>query len=453
MMISGRYHTAYISAYDMPEGLSDEGEKRLKIKTAKMRYEDVLALPAPAHLKPVRQRLIFRLLLFLLSVWDLWMTRFSYRMIGMEQLGKGEPCLVLMNHSSFIDLKIAARLMCTRPFHIVCTADGFVGKRWLMRRIGCIPTRKFMTDVTLVRDMIYATQELKSSILMFPEASYSFDGTQTPLPDSIGKCLKLLKVPVVMIRTHGAFARDPLYNNLQLRKVRVSADVEYLLSVQDIAEKSPQELNDILQEKFTFDYFRWQQDNKIRIKEPFRADGLNRMLYKCPCCKTEGQMLGQGTKILCKQCGKTYELTEYGYLSAAEKECSDFTHIPDWYKWERACVRQELLDGTYHLEVPVAIYIMVNTDSIYQVGEGILTHTKEGFHLTGCDGKLDYRQEPLASYSLYSDFYWYEIGDVISIGDGHTQYYCFPQDSGDIVAKARLAAEELYKLVKRQNAG
>lgn len=453
MMISGRYHTAYISAYDMPEGLSDEGEKRLKIKTAKMRYEDVLALPAPAHLKPVRQRLIFRLLLFLLSVWDLWMTRFSYRMIGMEQLGKGEPCLVLMNHSSFIDLKIAARLMCTRPFHIVCTADGFVGKRWLMRRIGCIPTRKFMTDVTLVRDMIYATQELKSSILMFPEASYSFDGTQTPLPDSIGKCLKLLKVPVVMIRTHGAFARDPLYNNLQLRKVRVSADVEYLLSVQDIAEKSPQELNDILQEKFTFDYFRWQQDNKIRIKEPFRADGLNRMLYKCPCCKTEGQMLGQGTKILCKQCGKTYELTEYGYPSAAEKECSDFTHIPDWYKWERACVRQELLDGTYHLEVPVAIYIMVNTDSIYQVGEGILTHTKEGFHLTGCDGKLDYRQEPLASYSLYSDFYWYEIGDVISIGDGHTQYYCFPQDSGDIVAKARLAAEELYKLVKRQNAG
>ncbi len=437
----------------MPEGLSDEGKKRLKIKTAKMRYEDVLALPAPAHLKPVRQRLIFRLLLFLLSVWDLWMTRFSYRMIGMEQLGKGEPCLVLMNHSSFIDLKIAARLMCTRPFHIVCTAGGFVGKRWLMRRIGCIPTRKFMTDVTLVRDMIYATQELKSSILMFPEASYSFDGTQTPLPDSIGKCLKLLKVPVVMIRTHGAFARDPLYNNLQLRKVRVSADVEYLLSVQDIAEKSPQELNDILQEKFTFDYFRWQQDNKIRIKEPFRADGLNRMLYKCPCCKTEGQMLGQGTKILCKQCGKTYELTEYGYLSAAEKECSDFTHIPDWYKWERACVRQELLDGTYHLEVPVAIYIMVNTDSIYQVGEGILKHTKEGFHLTGCDGKLDYRQEPLASYSLYSDFYWYEIGDVISIGDGHTQYYCFPQDSGDIVAKARLAAEELYKLARRQNAG
>ncbi len=333
-----------------------------------------------------------------------------------------------------------------------------------MRLIGCIPTRKFMMDVTLVRDMVYAVRELKSSILMFPEASYSFDGTQTPLPESLGKCLKLLKVPVVMIRTNGAFARDPLYNNLQLRKVRVSAEVEYLLSPEEIARKSPQELNDILQEKFTFDYFRWQQENKIRVAEPFRADGLNRMLYKCPRCRTEGRMQGQGTKIVCRQCGETYELTEYGYLQAHEDQGTEsasgaetetcgqlrFTHIPDWYRWERECVRQELEAGTYRLEVPVAIYMLVNMDCVYQVGEGTLVHTKEGFHLTGCDGRLDYRQEPMASYSLYSDFYWYEIGDVICIGDARAQYYCFPQNCGDIVAKTRLATEELYKLTQRK---
>ena len=338
----------------------------MKIKTVKMGYEDVLALPVPMHEKPIRQRLIFRIILLLLSMWDLWMTRFTYRTDGLEKLGRDEPCLVLMNHSSFIDLKIASRLLVTRPFHIICTSDGFVGKRWLMRLIGCIPTRKFMMDVTLVRDMVYAVKELKSSILMFPEASYSFDGTQTPLPESLGKCLKLIKVPVVMIRTTGAFARDPLYNNLQLRKVRVSAEVEYLLSPEDIAIKSPQELNDILREKFTFDYFKWQQENKIRVAEPFRADGLNRMLYKCPRCKTEGQMLGQGTKIGCRCCGGTYELTEYGYLQAVEDAAAtataatsvaemaadaeaglaaevtaatggqlQFTHIPDWYRWER----------------------------------------------------------------------------------------------------------------------
>ena len=61
-------------------------------------------------------------------------------------------------------------------------------------------------------------------------------------------------------------------------------------------------------------------------------------------------------------------------------------------------------------------------------------------------GKLDYTQKPSASYSLYSDYYWYEIGDMICIGNSQVLYYCFPTEGKDVVAKTRLAAEELYKL-------
>ena len=93
--------------------------------------------------------------------------------------------------------------------------------------------------------------------------------------------------------------------------------------------------------------------------------------------------------------------------------------------------------------------MLVDTKSLYTVGEGRLVHDTDGFHLTGCDGKLDYRQIPEASYSLYSDYYWYELGDMICIGDQRALYYCFPQENGDIVAKTRLAAEELYQLKKR----
>ena len=49
-------------------------------------------------------------------------------------------------------------------------------------------------------------------------------------------------------------------------------------------------------------------------------------------------------------------------------------------------------------------------------------------------------------YSLYSDFYWYEIGDMISIGNEKVQYYCFPQNSENVVARTRLATEEMYKM-------
>ncbi len=419
----------------------------MKIKNKPLSYEEVLALPKQEHIPPKRPALFFRWLLKTLSAGDLKATEFTYQTHGMERLGKDEPALFLMNHSSFIDLKIASTILYPRPFNIICTSDGFVGKDFLMRQLGCIPTKKFITDTTLVRDMLHTVNELKDSILMYPEASYTFDGTATPLPESVGKLLKMLKVPVVMIRTHGAFLRDPLYNMLQLRHVRVSADMTYVLSPADIEEKSIPQLNAALAELFTFDNFKEQQENGIKVTEPFRADGLNRVLYKCPVCQKEGLMEGKGTTLTCHGCGSVWELMETGFLRA--KDGHDvFTSVPDWYAWERSEVRNELLSGTYRLDIPVLIRMLVDTKCLYTVGEGRLVHTVEGFHLTGCEGKLDFKTTPAVSYSLYSDYYWYELGDMICIGDHKTLYYCFPLEEGDVVAKTRLAAEELYKIYK-----
>lgn len=263
---------------------------------------------------------------------------------------------------------------------------------------------------------------------------------------SLGKCLKLLKVPLVIVQANGAFSYDPLYNGLQLRKVNVSADVTYVLSKEEIAEKSVDELNEIINEYFSFDQFKWQQENKIKINEPFRADGLNRILYKCPHCLTEGKMVGKGTTIKCEHCHNEYELTEYGFLRSLTGD-SIFTHIPDWYKWERQCVKEEVINKTYLLDTEVDIYMLVDTKCLYQVGVGKLTHSADGFNLEGCDGRIKYFQKPGSLYSLNSDFFWYEIGDVIGIGDSTARYYCIPKNKKDVVAKARLAQEEIYKIL------
>ena len=104
-------------------------------------------------------------------------------------------------------------------------------------------------------------------------------------------------------------------------------------------------------------------------------------------------------------------------------------------------------EGTYHPQMDVDIGMMVDYKAIYMVGSGTLTHSEEGFHLIGCDGKLEYTQGALACYSLYSDYYWYSIADVVCIGNADALYYCFPKD-GTPVAKTRMAAEELYKMKK-----
>ena len=419
----------------------------MKTVTKKSTYEKVMGMQRTKHRKPLRPLFLIQILIRLLSFYDLLPTKFTYDKHGMEKIGKKEPCLILMNHSSFIDLEIASHIFFPKRYGIVTTSDGFVGPlmRILMPLLGCIPTQKFVSDVSLIRDIQYMLKEKKTSVLMYPEASYSFDGTATPLPRKMGILLKKLGVPVVTVITQGAFARQPLYNGLKKRKVKVHADVTCLFTAEDLKAMSVAELDKKLDEAFGFDNFRWQQENKVVIDEPFRADGLNRILYKCPHCNAEGKTEGKGTKLICRNCGAEYELTELGYLQA---DNAIFTHVPDWYRWEREEVRKELEAGTYKLDVDVDIAMMVNYNAIYMVGQGHLTHTVDGFHLTGCDGKLEYTQGPLSCYSLYSDYYWYEIDDMICIGNHDAVYYCFPKGGGDVVAKTRLAAEELYKMKK-----
>ena len=87
-----------------------------------------MRLAEQPHKKPARQSTVMRALMKFLAGFDLRAVDFSYETVGMERIGKNEPCMILMNHSSFIDLEIAAHLLADREYHIVCTRDGFVGK-------------------------------------------------------------------------------------------------------------------------------------------------------------------------------------------------------------------------------------------------------------------------------------------------------------------------------------
>ena len=428
----------------------------MKTTIKKLDFDKVMALPRPERKLPRKPGMFWRCLIRFLCIFGMMGTKFTYETERMELLEKDEPCLILMNHTCFQDMEVAYRIMFPRPMNIVASNDGFIGffglMEWLMRTIGCIPTQKFVSDVRLVKDMDYCFKTLKSSVLMYPEASYSFDGTATTMPAKMGILLKKHDVPVVMIQTFGAFGRNPLYNELKIRRhVPITAKATLLYTREEIREKSVRELSEGIQKAFGFDNFRWQQEQRLKIHQDFRADGLHRILYKCAHCGAEGKMDGRGTGITCGSCGKRWELTELGQLQAAEGE-TEIAHIPDYYRWEREQVRQEILGGRYKLDVEVDIAMQVDYKAIYKVGKGHLVHDTDGFRLTGCDGRLDYSQKPMAHYSLYADYYWYELGDVICVGDADTHYFCFPPESVS-VAKIRLAAEEMYKLYKSRMLG
>lgn len=425
----------------------------MKTSFVKMDYDKVMAKPRLARKMPRKINLFWKCLIRFLSIFGMMGTNFRYETEGFEKIGKDEPCLILMNHSSFLDMQIIYRIFFPKPISLVCSSDAFVGlyglMEWVMRSIGAFPTQKFVSDLRLVQDMDYCLKKLRSNVVMFPETCYSFDGTSTTLPQKMGILLKKFGVPVIMVETFGAFSRNPLYNELQVRKnVDVTAKAYVLYTPEEIREKSVRELSEGVEKAFGFDHYRWQQENQIVIDAPFRADGLHRVLYKCAHCGEEGKMLGKGTAVTCGACGKRYELTPLGKLEASEG-ITEIDHIPDYYRWERQQVRKDILEDRYHLDCDVDIVMIVDNKFFYSVGEGRLIHDKTGFTLTGCDGRLRYRQPPQVSYGLFVDFYWYETGDIVSIGDTEIHYFCFPKN-GEPVAKMRLATEEMYKLYKEK---
>lgn len=421
----------------------------MKLKVSEKSYDEVMALPPRKREKPKTPTFFWRSVTKILSAPALIRTHFKSKKTGMEKLGKNEPALFLMNHSSFIDVEIMASMLYPRKINIVTTSDAFIGLDWLLRQVGCMPTNRFTADTRLVRDILYAVRKKKNSLVLFPEAGYTLDGTHTEMGNIMGKLIKFLNIPVVMIKTEGAFHHDPIYNGLQIRMNKVSATMTYLLSKEDILGMTPEEINAVIDKEFDYDHFRWQKENKVKIDAKTRADYLEKILYKCPSCKAEGRTEGRGTRLLCHACGKSYTMDEYGQMRA-DRGITEFSHIPDWSRWERECVKEEILRGEYSLDTEVDIIMSRDTKSLYRVGTGRLTHGERGFILEGCEGKLYYRHKPLVSHSIYADFHWFEIGDMIAVGNPDTMYYCFPKDKSVSVLKARFAAEEIYRIKKAE---
>ena len=394
--------------------------------------------------KPAKP-ILFWLAKGIISFPDLKKRKAKITKIGMEEI-KDKPYLLLANHASLVDLNLMLKATHPYPCINVMSLEGFNTYTYpLMRALGVLGKRKFIQDINLIRNIRYTVNKLKIPFVLFPEARYSLDGCGSYIPPSLASLAKSLKVPVVMLRIRGNFVTSPQWNKKN-KGIYVEAEMERILTPEQLSLLSDEEIFKILKDNFTYDDYKWQYDNKLAMKSKNRALNIHKILYKCPHCGAESKMEGKGIHLTCHACGKKWEMDEFGQLKALEGE-TEYPHIPDWYSWERDCVRKEIEDGTYLLDTDVDIGIQVNLDGICMIGKGHLTHDANGFHLTGADGALDYTQSPVASHTLYADYYWYEIGDVIGIGNNEFSYFCFPE--ADVsVTKARLATEELYKLLK-----
>ena len=394
---------------------------------------------------PIRQPLLFTGLIWVLSKILTADKEYKVEKIGME--GLKPPYMVLSNHMHFIDFELGAQA--TFPYRVnnVVSIDGYYRRPILLEMIGAIATRKYTTDLHLIRSI---SKVLKRGdiLCMYPEARYSPSGFTSYIPETVGMLIKRNKVPVVAILHRGNYLYAPFWNYRNKRKVPLHTTATLILTPEQIEKMTVEEINTAVKTALTYDEYKYQEENGILIKEEYRAEGLHKILYQCPHCMTESKMNSKGTEIFCEECGKRWTLREDGKLQASVGE-TEFERVPDWFLWERQQVKDQIENGTYSYEDEVEVFSLPRCWKFEKLGNAKVRHTRdEGFVLEGEYNGAAYKVQrmPAQMNSLHVeyDYCYIKPFDCFDISTENDSFYCYPTKK-NVITKLAFATEILYE--------
>ena len=364
------------------------------------------------------------------------------------------PHLILANHGAFNDFYMLFKGVKSWRINYVVAIDAHNDNfafNWLLRQIGSIPKRKFISDLNLMKNLKYALHSLKDHAVIYPEARYSLDGTTSYLPPSLGKLVKFLKVPVSVIMLKGNYVSDPQWNKYKQNKMPMEADIKEIISLEEVSTLSVDEINERIKENFVYDDWKWLRESGNKIKYKNRAFNLNALLYQCPNCKTEFKMQGEGTTLTCLECGKKWEMQENGELVANDGN-TEFKYIPDWFSWQKQNVHEEVFSGKYKMEADCEVFTLPGSKGFVVQKNGKFYQDSEktvlNVNLYGEDKVIEYSGTSLES--VHIEYRYQCKGDMLDFSIQGDSIWMHPYARKDIITKVSLATEEIRELA-RQN--
>ncbi|MDR0849925.1 MAG: hypothetical protein LBN07_00360 [Christensenellaceae bacterium] len=391
------------------------------------------------------------------SLWSIWFIGLMSRILLRKQKRKLEkfnmeglkpPYLMLCNHNQFMDFEIAALATFPRRMNSVASLDAYVVYPPLIRNIGSIPKRKFTNNTMIIRQIKHTLTKYKNITTLYPEARYNPSGATAKMPDSLYKMIKLLGLPVVVLKMLGHHLQYPDWADKK-RKVPVYASMTQVLSTSDIKTKKIDEIKQIVLGAFEYNDYDYQLKNNIKITEPFRAEGLHKILYQCKSCGQEFGMTSEDSFLRCNKCSQEWQLRTDGQL---EDRSGKTLSIPEWYDWEREQVKEQIMTGAYKFEEEnMLAFSMPHPKKMIPIGSVNFRHDNSGFKVSGSFNGQDFEivKEPLENYAVHVEYStpFLKRHDIVSFSDNNDSYF-FVSKTPERIQKISLATEELYEQVK-----
>lgn len=360
------------------------------------------------------------------------------------------PYILISTHASMLDFYMALCLTFPHRVYWISTVEEFIPRFFIFRRIGVLAKRKFTNDPKGAMRYLEVLNK-KKILVIYPEARYSFTGEVERIDKSLGRFAKLANAPVVLNREHGNYLYCPQWSDHKVRKVHpIINEIETIITKSDLETLSAQEIQEKIESKFYNSEEEWIRKKNILIKYEKRAVGLERILYKCPHCNTEFEMSSETHFLKCDHCGVIYDYLENGQLKCVNGD-TKFDYPSKWYKWEKECVKQEVLNGSYHFEDEVRVEKLLGAKIgfVPQEGHYHLTHDiKEGFNLKGTDNNFSFHRSSLLSYAIHIEYDYLNRGPMLELADNKDTYFIYPLNKYKELTKIHFAVEHIYDLMK-----
>jgi hypothetical protein len=245
------------------------------------------------------------------------------------------PFLLMADHSNALDAYVLGALVGT-PVRYMSNIEGVhPAKAVLASLVGAYGRRKGSNDMAALRKT-FELSRAGDAIGLFPEGDRSWDGTSAPIRPGAGKLARRLGVPLVLARQRGNYLARPRWAS---RPRRGPWGVEFAAFGADELGR----MSDGLAEALIAAAVRKDEiKDAIRELRAFEgegnAEGVERLLWRCPVCGKADAIRGSGDVVRCAACSAKWALDANCRIRPLNAPMSlhaeEIRDLGDWSAWQ-----------------------------------------------------------------------------------------------------------------------
>lgn len=301
-----------------------------------------------------------------------------------KKRNKKQGCLVIYNHASNKDHFFSTASFNYTRVNYVITKHFYFNKtlRKVLTLVHAIPRDQFKSDLLSIKNIKKAV-ETKSVVAIAPAGQITVHGEMPYIDPAIVKLVKLCKVDVYALRIYGGYLAYPKWHKVK-RNFPIKLEFVKVLNKEDLEELNDNEIYQKIINSINVCDRVLQKEHPHKIKGKALIEGLEKIIYYCPKCKSYHTFKSSGNIMTCQNCGNSIRMNKYGFLEPGTNDSIIFENESLWYNYEKELIKRQIIDGTFKIEATFKLKRNIKEEYLLEeVGEGTLVLTKDSFYYDG----------------------------------------------------------------------